>query len=174
MGLISNMVGTVGDFVNAVSGNKAAQDFSSEEAEKQRLWEENMSNSAYKRAVEDMKKAGINPAAMYGGSAQMASTPGGASASSSGTGFNIGTTIGQLIHSGATIAHAINEKHELKNKSTVREANLLLKQTNSAIKNKLMKETLKNKKQNNNNFETRKYSKTQLRKNWDNDLNIEL
>nr|QJB19159.1 MAG: DNA pilot protein [Microvirus sp.] len=49
------------------------------EAQKQRDWEAQMSNSAYQRATDDMRKAGINPmlAYMKGG----ASTPGGAAAS---------------------------------------------------------------------------------------------
>lgn len=61
-----------------------SQSFNATEAQKQRDFENQMSSTAYQRATSDMKKAGINPmlAYMQGG----ASTPSGASASSSGTG----------------------------------------------------------------------------------------
>ena len=53
--------------------------FNAEQAQLNRDWQEKMSNSAYQRAVADMRKAGINPilAATQGG----ASTPSGATAS---------------------------------------------------------------------------------------------
>lgn len=62
--------------------NSAAMNFNSTEAMKNREWQEHMSNTAYQRAVEDMKKAGLNPILAFqnGG----ASTPGGSAGTISG------------------------------------------------------------------------------------------
>lgn len=62
--------------------NSTAMNFNSTEAMKNREWQEHMSNTAYQRAVEDMKKAGLNPILAFqnGG----ASTPGGSAGTISG------------------------------------------------------------------------------------------
>ena len=57
-----------------------AMEFSAQEAQKNRDWQERMSNTAYRRAVEDMKAAGLNPILAAGGSSMASSTPSGASA----------------------------------------------------------------------------------------------
>ena len=63
--------------------SERARRYNSEEAEKNRAWQEQMSNSAYSRAAEDLKSIGINPYAMMSGFSA-ASSPSGSSASTSG------------------------------------------------------------------------------------------
>lgn len=62
--------------------NATAMNFNSTEAMKNREWQEYMSNTAYQRAVADMKEAGLNPILAFqnGG----ASTPGGSAGTISG------------------------------------------------------------------------------------------
>lgn len=61
------------------SSAREAMAFSASEAQKNRDYQTEMSNTAYQRAVADMKAAGLNPIMMFG-SGSSASTPSGASA----------------------------------------------------------------------------------------------
>lgn len=68
---------------------KAMNQFNAEEAQKQRDWEQQMSDTAYQRQVADMRAAGVNPA-MAMGSSQGASTPSGSAATAaSGSGSSL-------------------------------------------------------------------------------------
>lgn len=66
---------------NAIERN-AAMNYNSAEALKDREFQERMSSTAYQRAVEDMKKAGLNPILAYANGG--ASTPGGSGATITG------------------------------------------------------------------------------------------
>lgn len=74
---------------NQISNN-AAMSYNSAEAAKNRAWQEQMSNTAYQRTIEDMRKAGINPILAYqqGG----ASTPGGAQGTISGASMGLASS----------------------------------------------------------------------------------
>ena len=70
--------------------NNVAMNYNSAEALANREWQEHMSNTAYQRAVEDMKKAGINPILAFANGG--ASTPGGSAGTISGASMGLASS----------------------------------------------------------------------------------
>jgi len=70
--------------------NTAAMNYNSAEALANRQFQERMSNTSYQRAVEDMKKAGINPILAFANGG--ASTPGGSAGTISGASMGLASS----------------------------------------------------------------------------------
>lgn len=70
--------------------NNAAMSYNSAEALANREWQERMSNTSYQRAVEDMKKAGLNPILAFANGG--ASTPGGSAGTISGASMGLASS----------------------------------------------------------------------------------
>ena len=70
--------------------NNAAMNYNSAEAMANREWQERMSSTAYQRAVEDMRKAGLNPILAYANGG--ASTPGGSAGTISGASMGLASS----------------------------------------------------------------------------------
>jgi hypothetical protein len=92
--MFKSLLGGIFGGISARRQNK----FNAAQADKQMAFQERMSNTAYQRAMTDMKAAGLNPmlAAMKGG----ATTPSGAAAKSA----DIASSINTGINSAATIS----------------------------------------------------------------------
>lgn len=70
--------------------NSIAMNYNSAEALANREWQEHMSSTAYQRAVEDMKKAGLNPILAFSNGG--ASTPGGSAGTISGASVGLASS----------------------------------------------------------------------------------
>lgn len=78
MGLLSGLGGPIVAGVTSLIGGSLANSSNAKQAQRNRTFQERMSNTAYQRGMADMKAAGLNP--MLAGKLGGASTPGGAMA----------------------------------------------------------------------------------------------
>lgn len=113
---IDLMTSLPGKVWNKVTGKtellEKEQAFNSAEAQKQRDWQEYMSNSAHQREMADMQEAGLNPILSSGGTG--ASVNSGATASSSGgaPAGNFFTGIAAVLSSAASLTNNKNLDRE--------------------------------------------------------------
>lgn len=93
-------VGSIGRAMTG-SGLTGAQNeqnaFNASQAEITRMWQEKMQGSQYQRSVQDMLKAGLNPALMYGSSAGPASMPSGVTASGNSITPDVSSLINMMM-----------------------------------------------------------------------------
>lgn len=110
MGLFGGIGNAIGSAVGAIGGSLVSGIFNSNEADKNRKWQSDMSNTSYQRAVADMKAAGLNPmlAIASPGGFGGASTPSGSQASISNVDFS------SMINA-LTNARAQNSQADLNN-----------------------------------------------------------
>lgn len=147
---MDNVAGPLVDLGGNLLGNHSAK----QEAQANRDWQADMSNTAVQRRVSDLKKAGLNPLLAVSNASSGASTPSGAQANIQHYKFNPDTvnvlSNARLLQAQAKAQEQDNELHEFRKKglqldNRLRDvrASLLQAQTDNE-RVKIIQNTLKN------------------------------
>lgn len=92
------MFGGIGAALGGIGSSVVSGLFNRHEANKNRDWQEDMSNTSVQRRVEDMKAAGLNPLLSISSASSGASTPTGAQATIDSSGISNGITSGVQLY----------------------------------------------------------------------------
>lgn len=110
-------------------------EYNKREAQRNRNWQERMSNTAMQRAVADYQKAGLSPAMMFaGGGGNTASTPSGSTASISKPDFGIAgvmNSIANILNTDRKIDYLENMNRNTAGKSNFEQRKYTRKDLNS-------------------------------------------
>lgn len=109
-----------------------SEQFNAQEAEKNRNFQQQMSNTAYQRSSADMKAAGLNPMAMFGGGSA-ASTPAGSTASTGTPSVPMSQKTSPLANLGDAAKTAVSTAVSMKTIDNLVEQNANLKAENEKI-----------------------------------------
>lgn len=125
-GLLDGITGSIGSIITGgisagadVFGGERANAASAKSADKQMDFQRDMRSSAYQTAVEDMKKAGLNPAMMYNSGAGPAPTPVGAKYEAK----NTTADLGKSVSSGVALRQVGLNENMTKSQINLNEAN---------------------------------------------------
>lgn len=100
----------VGNFWNSISGANSQNQFNAGQAQIERDWQEYMRGSNYQAVVDDMKKAGLNPAMFYQSGGAGIDTPSAPAArASQGSGILALGQLAQVVNS-VTNARALDAR----------------------------------------------------------------
>lgn len=117
-GTDSGLGSAIGGIWNNISGAQGMAEFNASEAQKNRDWQEHMSNTAMQRQMADIKAAGLNPTLMMGSGGGGASVPNGATASATQSGAN---PIGAITSAISEIGLLASQKRNIDADSNLKE-----------------------------------------------------
>lgn len=107
IGLFSSIGSAIGGIASTIIGGNQNK----KEAEKNRDWQEEMSNTSVQRRMEDLREAGLNPLLAVNSASAGASTPSGAQANIDTTGIHSGINNGfQLALQAKNIEAEVDKK----------------------------------------------------------------